>query len=296
MFFYPDPMLAPLDNEVIFKIAFTDMDVFTCFVRDIVGINVQVNKIETEKRFFPKVGNIDFAYDIFAESTDHRIVIEIQKVEYDYHFDRFLHYHNMAIAELQRSAREYKIDVEVYTIVVLTSPYNGLDKRGRAIKNEVLISGADPRDLKDKIVPIYGHQLIFLNPHHKTKQTPQNYRDWLYLFYESTENRENYKVNLANKGIQKAVKLISIDNLSPEKNREIKETEGKRVVLSILQKEINQKDAWLKEAIDKRKEAEQDKANFQSNMIKKLHEKRNSMEDIVEITGVSLEDIRKILE
>ncbi len=50
-------MLAPLDNQVIFKIAFTDMEVFTGFVKDIIGIDIIVGKIETEKKFeqqFPK--------------------------------------------------------------------------------------------------------------------------------------------------------------------------------------------------------------------------------------------------
>jgi len=76
-------MLASLDNETIFKHAFTDQTVFKSFVKDIVGIDIEVDKIETEKKFEPKVGNIDFAYDIFAESKDHRVIIEIQRVDYD---------------------------------------------------------------------------------------------------------------------------------------------------------------------------------------------------------------------
>jgi hypothetical protein len=81
-------MLASLENETIFKHAFTDKTVFKSFVKDIVGIDIEVDKIETEKRFEPRVGNIDFAYDIFAESTDHRVIIEIQRVDYDYNLDR----------------------------------------------------------------------------------------------------------------------------------------------------------------------------------------------------------------
>ncbi|MCP5051806.1 MAG: hypothetical protein GY940_31860, partial [bacterium] len=72
-------MLAPLDNGVVFKKAFTDKIVFTQFVKDILGIDIEVDKIETEKKFEPKVGNIDIELDIFAESTDHRVVIEIQR-------------------------------------------------------------------------------------------------------------------------------------------------------------------------------------------------------------------------
>ena len=77
-------MLSNLDNEVIFKKAFTDKIVLTQFVKDILNIDFEVDTIETEKRFNPKVGNIDFKYNIFAESVVHRVIVEIQKVDYDY--------------------------------------------------------------------------------------------------------------------------------------------------------------------------------------------------------------------
>jgi hypothetical protein len=72
-------MLGNLDNEVIFKKAFTNPIVFKAFVRDILGLEIEVDKIETEKKFEPKIGYVDFELDIFAESIDQRIVIEIQR-------------------------------------------------------------------------------------------------------------------------------------------------------------------------------------------------------------------------
>ena len=73
-------MLAPLDNETIFKKAFTDKDVFQQFVKDLFNVDILVNKIETEKLFSPPISNIDFKLDIYAETIDHRFVIEIQKM------------------------------------------------------------------------------------------------------------------------------------------------------------------------------------------------------------------------
>jgi hypothetical protein len=99
-------VLARLDNEVFFKKAFTDKIVLKAFVKDIVGIEVEPNTIETEKAFQPKMGNIAFRYDIFAEDLTRRIVVEIQKVDYDHNFDRFLHYHLQAITEQQRSSED----------------------------------------------------------------------------------------------------------------------------------------------------------------------------------------------
>ncbi|MGB0932233.1 MAG: hypothetical protein ACPGVB_15725, partial [Chitinophagales bacterium] len=140
-------LLANLDNEVIFKKAFTDKIVFKAFVKDVLGLDIKVGKIETEKQFRPKIGHIDFKLDIFAESKDERVVIEIQRIEYDYHFDRFLHYFLMSIAELQRSYKTYNIDKTVYAIVVMTAPYTIEETRGKPVLNEVLISGLNPHNL-----------------------------------------------------------------------------------------------------------------------------------------------------
>jgi len=87
------------------------------------GIEFEVGKIETEKRFKPKVGRVDFRLDIFAESVDKRIIVEIQRIEYDHNFDRFLHYFLMTIAEQQKSSENYAIKKTVYVIVVLTEPF-----------------------------------------------------------------------------------------------------------------------------------------------------------------------------
>jgi len=283
-------MLAPLDNETIFKQAFTDKIVFKSFVKDIVGIDIEVDKIETEKKFDPKVGYIDFSYDIFAESTDHRAIIEIQRVDYDYNLDRFLHYHMMAIAELQRRAKDYRIEQKVFTIVVLTAPYKIDDQTHRPIKDEVLISSVDPRNLQDKVVPVYGHKLIYLNHHYKNVNTPTNYRDWLDLFYESINNPEKYKVNLGHQGIKKAVELIDVDNLSPENRHLMKIAEQRKVVLKLDEDKakregiIEGRDLGLKEGRDEERIL----------MAKKCLSKGLSMEVISDLTGLSKEEIEKL--
>jgi len=214
--------LSRLDNEVFFKKAFTDKFVFTQFVKDVIGIDIKVGNIETEKRFKPKMAYIDFAYDIFAESKDERVIVEIQRVNYDYSFDRFLHYHHMAIAELQRSAKGYHIKPTVYTIVVLTASDIIEDKDGEIVEEDILISDVNPHNLKGENFNFYGHQLIFLNPNFKNDKTPPRIKDWLDLIWESIENPENPKINLKNKAIKKAAKLIADDNLTPEERRAAK--------------------------------------------------------------------------
>lgn len=224
--------LGSLDNEVIFKKAFTNITVFKAFVKDILGIDVEVDKIETEKKFDPKIGYIDFELDIFAETIDKRVVIEIQRVEYDHHFDRFLHYFLMLIAEQQRKAREYKIDQTVYVIVVLTTPYSISEKNGNPIKDEVLLLNINPQTLKGEVRDLYGHQFVCLNPNHPEENTPQKIRDWLDLIYQSIHSPERTTLNTSNEGIKKAIELISFENLTPEERTKAKNKEANKIVIA----------------------------------------------------------------
>lgn len=225
--------LGSLDNEVIFKKAFTDKLVFTTFVHDVLGIDVEIDRIETEKRFEPKVGYVDFELDIFAETTDKRIVIEIQRVEYDSNFDRFLHYFLMTIAEQQKRSRAYGIEQTVYVIVVLTAPYKINDKNGKPIKDEVLLTRLNPRTLDGQERELYGHQFVCLNPNYQTAETPLSIRDWLTFIYQSIHNPENPVINSANEGIRRAADLISFENLTPEERRFSKDKESAKIVIAV---------------------------------------------------------------
>lgn len=174
--------LGGLDNEFIFTKAFTDKMVFTSFVHDILGIDVEVDKIETEKKFDPKIGYIDFELDIFAETIDKRIVIEIQRVEYDsatarHNFDRFLHYFLMVIAEQQKRSKDYGISQTVCVIVVLTAPYTISENNGQPIKDEVLLLKLNPKTLKGEERELYNHQFVCLNPNHPHEDTPSAIRE-----------------------------------------------------------------------------------------------------------------------
>lgn len=228
-------MLGNLDNEVIFKKAFTNKIVFKAFVRDILGIEIEVDKIETEKRFEPKIGYVDFELDIFAESVDKRIVIEIQKVEYDHHFDRFLHYFLMLIAEQQKNAKEYNIDQTVYVIVVLTAPYTIREKDGKPILDEVLLLKLNPQTLQGEIRDLYGHQFVCLNPNHPEPDTPKAIRDWLDLIYQSIHNPQRPVLNTENEGIKKAIELISFENLTPEERTQAKNREAARITIAKIE-------------------------------------------------------------
>lgn len=263
-------MLGNLDNEIIFKKAFTNKIVFKAFVKDILGIDVEVDKIETEKKFSPKIGYVDFELDIFAESIDKRVVIEIQRVEYDHHFDRFLHYFLMLIAEQQKNAKEYQIEQTVYVIVVLTAPYTINEKNGKPVKEEVLLLQINPQNLKGEIKDLYGHQFVCLNPNHPDPSTPKRIRDWLDLIYQSIHNPKRPVLNTENEGIRKAVELISFENLSPEERTNAKNEEASKITIAKLRQ------------VEKYE------------IAKKCLQEQMHMELISKVTGISIEQIQKL--
>jgi len=265
-------MLARLDNEVFFKKAFTDKVVFKAFVKDIVGIDVEPEKIETEKAFNPKVGSINFRYDIFAEDTKKRVIIEIQKVEYDHNFDRFLHYHLQGITEQQRTSEDYSVEKTVYTIVVMTAPYRINKKTNEIYKDEVLISSLNPKNLKGIERKIFNHELIFLNPNYKGEATPQNYRDWLDLIYESIHNPEEPKINLENQGVKRVSEVINMKNVTPEEMEMAKIEVSKRQVIVL--------------------EREDEKREIASNMIRANFDN----DTIGKMTGLGISEIERLMD
>jgi len=269
-------MLARLDNEVFFKKAFTDKIVFKAFVKDIVGIEVNPEKIETEKAFEPKVGSINFKYDIFAEDPEKRVIIEIQRVEFDHNFDRFLHYHLQAITEQQRNSKNYSVDRTVYTIVVVTAPYKVNKKTHEIYQDEVLISNLNPKNLKGIERPVFNHELFFLNPNYKDHETPQNYRDWLDLIYESIHNPKNPNLNLNNEGIKRASEIGTMEQLTPEEWEQSKFEVMRREVIAI--------------------EREEERTETMQEVAEKMISEEFADELIQKITGLGLAEIQKIRE
>jgi hypothetical protein len=289
-------MLGSLDNEVVFKKAFTDKFVFEHFVKDITGLVIDVNKIETNKKFPEKIGLIDFEYDIFAESKDKRFVVEIQKIEYDHNFDRFLHYFLSAIIEQQKNSKKYSINRTVYTIVILTAPYTLKTKDGDRIQDAVLLSKLNPRTLEGIERNIFPHQLFFLNHNYNNKDLPKEMMDWLTLMNESINNPEKPKINKKNEGIKKASELISYENLTPAERTAIKQAEGKKVVLQLEQEKGFEKGKIEGEVIGiKKGQVEKQINNIIKLTIKKLGDIPTKLEEKIK-NCTDIEKLDQILD
>lgn len=266
--------LGNLDNEVIFKKAFTDKFVFKSFVKDVLGIDFEVGIIETEKKFNPPIGYIDFELDIYAESVDKRVCIELQRIEYDHHFDRFLHYFLMLIAEQQKNSKEYVVGRTVYVIVVLTGKYTISEKNGQPILDEVLLLNLNPQTLTGKVRELYGHKFVCLNPNYPDLETPKQIRDWLDLIYQSIHNAQQPELNTQNEGVMKAVELINFDNLTPAERAESKQKEAGRITI-----------AKVEQAAKKEEKVE---------IAKLMLDDNEPIEKIARFTGLSIQEIERL--
>jgi hypothetical protein len=256
-------MLANLDNEVHFKKVFTDVEVFTAFVKDVLGIDIHIDKVETEKVLPSKVSAIKFKMDLFAEDKASRTVVEIQKVDYDYTYDRFSHYFLANLVDVQRRSDDYSFDQEVYVIVVVTSAYKISDITGKPIKKDVLITDINPRDLNGEIIRMTNHKMLILNPTYIQPNTPEGIADWLNLIKESMKNPENPNINTSKSAIVRAAKLAEKEKLTPEQVAEAKIQNMRKKAIAVGEKQAadeaaaeakkQEKDAGIKRALQRGK-------------------------------------------
>ncbi len=302
-------MLANLDNEVHFKKVFTDVTVFCAFVKDVLGIDMNITKVETEKMLPSKSSAIKFRMDLFAEDTANRTVVEIQKVDYDYTYDRFTHYFTGNLVDIQRTSKTYEYAKDVYIIVVVTSAYRMRDKNGVLIKDDVLITDINPRTLNGEVREMHNHKLVVLNSTHTTIHTPPAIRDWLDLIKESIKNPENPQINKSKPAIARAAQLAEADNIDPEEIADAKIEEMRKITLARVEVEADKKvqaaEDEAKAAQDEAKAAQdiakaaQDevkavKAAQKQSILNLLKKGKLSAEDIADAFGVTSAYVKQI--
>jgi hypothetical protein len=281
-------MLANLDNEVHFKKVFTDVTVFCAFVKDVLGIDMNITKVETEKMLPSKSSAIKFRMDLFAEDTANRTVVEIQKVDYDYTYDRFTHYFTGNLVDIQRTSRTYEYAKDVYIIVVVTSAYRMRDKNGVLLKDDVLITDINPRTLSGEVREMHNHKLVVLNSTHTTIHTPPAIRDWLDLIKESIKNPENPQINKSKPAIVRAAELAEADNIDPEELADAKIEEMRKITLALNEIEADRK---VQEA-DKKVQIAQDEAKAAQDEAKAAQDKlRESIVNFLKMGKLSIDDI-----
>lgn len=263
--------VASLKYGVVFKKAFCDPEIFTAFIQDMIGLSVTIDHVETEKEFDPPIGYVKPRFDLFAEDTTHRVIVDIQHARTTDHYDRFLYYHCVALLEQVANAENYSPPLKVFTIVVLTS--------GDRHKTDIAITDFDPHDLQGRALREIPHKIIYLCPKYLNDQTPVPYREWLQAI-QDTLDEEVDESQYHRPEIRKLFECIRRDRISPD--------ERARMIEEYHQEELQS---------TKFEEGQlEGKLARQIEIARSLLHKGVAVDIIVETTGCSREDILAIQE
>ncbi len=209
--------VIPLESGAMFKHVFGQVDVFKAFVKDVVGVELNIERVQMEYEYPKPIGYVKTKYDLFAEDVAGRVVVEIQHVKEGDFFDRFLYYHMISLAEQVKGSKAYQFDRAVYTIVVLTSI-----PKDKSVNFSVGISTMNPVTEFGQTVEVYPHRLLFLAPRLVNEQTPPLIREWLELIKDSLD--EEVDEGAYSRGMfQKIIREIEETEIDPGTLAEIKD-------------------------------------------------------------------------
>ena len=214
--------VASLRYGVIFKKAFCDLEIFKTFVHDVLGITLEIDKVETEKTFDKPISKVIPRFDLYAEDLKNRVIVDIQHERLSDYYHRFLYYHCVALLEQISKAVDYRPTLKVFTIVVLTSG----DKHGV----DVSVIDFDPHDLKGKALGEIPHKVYYLCPKYATDQTPSPYREWLQAIDDTLDNIVD-ETAYQNPIIRRVFDLIEDDLVSPKERAKMFDESGDEKLL-----------------------------------------------------------------
>lgn len=279
--------VIPLRYDAVFKKAFSQVEVFGAFVKDVLGIELDIEKVERSYRYRKPVNLVDIEYDLLGEDSKTRTIVEIQHVKVMDFYDRFLYYFLIGIIEQVKSSRQYRIDKDVHTIVVLTSP--------KEIDFSVAMGGIELIDEFNRKVEIYSHRLAFLMPPLVNDETPESIRPWLELINDSLDE-EIDETQYTRPVFQQVIDAIKEDNISPQELRQlIDENEWEATLRHEHQQGVEKGfqrglDRGLEEGI------EQGREETTQQIARSMLDKGIDIQTIAEVTGLRQQDIRALAD
>jgi len=209
--------VIPLRYGTIFKKVFGDREVFNRFVSDALDMTVEVDTVHQGYRYPTPVGKVNVEYDLFGEDVARRVIVEVQHIRERDFFDRFLHYHLVSVVEQAESHEQYRIERDVFTLVVLTT-----QPKERELQFSVAVSDMDPVSEQGTRVGVYRHRLVFLNPKAVNARTPARVRPWLELIADSLDGEVD-ETHYPDPAMQRALRTAVTRSVSPDELARIKD-------------------------------------------------------------------------
>ncbi|MCP4699603.1 MAG: hypothetical protein GY862_22550, partial [Gammaproteobacteria bacterium] len=240
-------------------------------VRDFLGIQLEISRVETEKSFSEPVGKVASRFDLFAEDEKNRIIVDIPHVRHDDHYHRFIHYHCTAVLQQAVNYTKYRTERTVFTIVVLTS--------GDWHKHDVSVVEFDPKTLQGQSLNEVSHKVLYICPKYLNKNTPEPYREWMRAIQDSLDGKVD-ETDYALAEVRKVFDLIENDTVSPEERAQMAD-------------ERRAEDyATTKKAEGIAEGKTEGKAEEAKRTAKAMLDKGMDVKLITEITGLSQETLR----
>lgn len=269
--------VASLRYGTIFKKAFSHKDIFTAFVRDVLGIEVEIEQVETEKSFTPAIGNVAVEFDLYAEDKKNRLIIDIQHKRNSDHYDRFFHYLCVALLEQVKKNYNYRPNLAVFSIVVLTSG----DKHAK----DVSVINCDPHDLKGNPLGEIPHKVIYLCPKYANKETPQALQEWMFAIQDSLDEQVDESL-YTKPEIQRIFEIIEKDLISPEERAKMFEEYNQQKAIGGAYEE------GLEEGLQKGEEKGEQKKALE--MAHKMLAAGLAVEQVAQFSGLSVSEVEEL--
>jgi len=281
--------VAPLRYDVIFKKAFSVPEIFTAFVHDFLNIELEIDTVEKDKVYDPPIGNVAAKFDLYAQDQKNRIIVDMQHVRFPDHYHRFLHYHCAALLEQVVQSKDYRPDLKVFTLVILTS--------GDRHKKDITITDFDPKDLEGNPIGEIDHKIIHICPKYlNKKRTPRSYHEWMEAIEDSLDEQVD-ESKYTHPEIQHVFDLIEKDKVTPQERAKMFDEYGMEAVKQEkLQESLEKgrkegKEEGLKEGKEKgRKEA------IEATARNLLSLGTFTDEHIAQATGLTLERVKSLKE
>ena len=212
--------VAPLRYDTAFKKAFGQPAIFCQFVQDVLDIEFYTTEVHQGYKYLKPVSQVDIEYDLFAEDSNSRIVVEIQHIKEQNFYNRFLYYHIIGLVDQVKTSKAYQFGQTVYTIVVLTSP-----SRESEIDFSFAIADFNPINEFHRKVEVYPHQLVFLIPNMVNEHTPPGIKSWLEIILESLDG-EIDETRYSGSIFEQVIDAVKFDNISPQEHFILKDEES----------------------------------------------------------------------
>jgi predicted transposase/invertase (TIGR01784 family) len=221
--------VASLRYEVIFKKAFSVPAIFTAFVRDFLGIELEINTVETDKTYEPPLGRVAAKFDLYAEDKKNRIIVDIQQVRFPDHYHHFLHYHCAALLEQVVKSSDYRPRLKVFTLVVLTS--------GDKHKTDLATIDFDPKDLQGNPLGEIEHKILYICPKYLNKNlTPRQCHEWMEAIEDSLDEQID-ESHYTRPEIQRIFSLIEPDQITPQERAKMFDEYGYEAIKAEIKQE-----------------------------------------------------------